>query len=843
MNRSPINANRVTSRWAQIRSKIQSVTIHFIIKRAGWVSIAGTLLAFLGAYYSVQLFKNLKTNFEELLPTTARSVINLDEVQRRLRSIDSLGVLIFSKDKEASKRFVLDMAHLLEAHPEGIVSSVEYRITKELEFFKQRQALFMDLKDLQKIRDYLVNRIDYEKSLYNPLTLFNSDNVPEPKLDFGTMKGHYQTSLSTYDRYPGGFYATADETKRAVLVYMAGEASSIDKDLKLKHTVEETVKKLDPKKYAPDMEIKYTGGVQDTIEEHDALIEDLELSTVIVTVLVTLAMWVFFRSVRATFALVFSLFMGTFWTFGVSYYVVGYLNANSAFLGSIIIGNGINFGIILLARYLEERRRNHANARAVYTAMKQTATATFTAALAAALAYGSLILTDFRGFRQFGTIGLIGMVLCWISSFTLLPAYLTVIDRIFSRFWPLVPPKKRPPRQYFARIAAWLVDNFAGVIWTLAAGATLVSLALTSRYSSKILETDLSQLRNRHSLESGSSYNSKYLDEIFQHYLSPMAILPRSRESTLKIAELLRRTRKEEGEKSLISTVQTLDDFIPKEQPQKIAMLKDIKKNLPPKIFYRMPQADQKLANDFLTEAAFHPISSKDMPQMLIDKFTEKDGSVGKLILVEPPLGNATADGDRLIGFVSDLRAAADKVEPGAAVAGSLTITADMLSAIMRDGPKATLFALIAVVLLVFVLFRNFKTSVLILFALFMGVSWLIGLIFGFWIKINFLNFIALPITFGIGVDYGVNIFHRYREEGAANIKAVIRHTGGAVALCSFTTITGYTSLLIASNKAFVSFGLLAVLGELTCVTAALFGLPSYLLLRHRKTTKLRTNE
>lgn len=830
------------SRSAKISNLIhlfRSKTIHFTIQRAGWISLFGTALAFVGAYYSVQLFKNLKTNFEELLPTTARSVINLDEVQKRLRSIDSLGLVIFSKDTQASRRFVIDLAHALEEHPDGIVSSVEYRITKELTFFKERQALFMDLKDLERIRDYLVKKIDYEKSLYNPLTLFNSDNMPEPKLDFNALKGHYQTRLATYDRFPDGFYATPDETKRAVLVYMAGEASSIDKDLKLKQTVADAVKKLDPKKYSPEMVVKYTGGVQDTIEEHDALIEDLELSTVIVMVLVTLAMWAFFRSVRATFALVFSLFMGTFWTFGISYYVVGYLNANSAFLGSIIIGNGINFGIILLARYLEERRRDHGNARAIYTAMRHTATATLTAALAAALAYGSLILTDFRGFRQFGTIGLIGMVLCWVSSFTLLPAYLTVIDRTLGRIWPMVRKRKRPPRQLFARSAAWLVDSFAGTIWILAVAATLVSLALTSRYSSKILETDLSQLRNRHSLESGSSYNSRYLDEIFQHYLSPMAILPHSRENAVKIADLLKSIRAKQGDRSLISTVQTLDDFIPANQEKKIETLREIKKNLPPKIFYRMPEADQKQANEFLTEEAMHPITAKDLPQMLIDKFTEKDGSIGKLILVEPPLGDATADGDRLIGFVSDLRAAADKIEPGAAVAGSLTITADMLSAITRDGPKATLFALFSVVLLVFVLFRNFKTSALILFALFMGVSWMTGLIFGFWIKINFLNFIALPITFGIGVDYGVNVFHRYREEGGENIKAVIRHTGGAVALCSFTTITGYTSLLIASNKAFVSFGLLAVLGELTCVSAALFGLPSYLLLRHRKAAKL----
>jgi predicted RND superfamily exporter protein len=93
--------------------------------------------------------------------------------------------------------------------------------------------------------------------------------------------------------------------------------------------------------------------------------------------------------------------------------------------------------------------------------------------------------------------------------------------------------------------------------------------------------------------------------------------------------------------------------------------------------------------------------------------------------------------------------------------------------------------------------------------------------------KINFLNFIALPITFGIGVDYGVNIFQRYRLEKSKGILPVLKHTGGAVMLASFTTVTGYGSLLIASNQAFVSFGKLAVLGELTCVFAAVVALPA----------------
>ncbi len=91
------------------------------------------------------------------------------------------------------------------------------------------------------------------------------------------------------------------------------------------------------------------------------------------------------------------------------------------------------------------------------------------------------------------------------------------------------------------------------------------------------------------------------------------------------------------------------------------------------------------------------------------------------------------------------------------------------------------------------------------------------------------LNFIALPITFGIGVDYATNVFQRRRLDHARSIGDVIRTTGGAVGLCSLTTVIGYSSLLVARNQALISFGLLAVLGEVACLAAALLALPAVL--------------
>jgi predicted RND superfamily exporter protein len=102
-------------------------------------------------------------------------------------------------------------------------------------------------------------------------------------------------------------------------------------------------------------------------------------------------------------------------------------------------------------------------------------------------------------------------------------------------------------------------------------------------------------------------------------------------------------------------------------------------------------------------------------------------------------------------------------------------------------------------------------------------------------LKINFFNFIVFPITFGIAVDYGANVVARVRER-RGDVLLSLSEVGPAVALCSWTSIVGYGSLLFSLNRALRSFGWYAMAGEVTTISTALILLPALLLLaqRHR---------
>jgi predicted RND superfamily exporter protein len=77
-------------------------------------------------------------------------------------------------------------------------------------------------------------------------------------------------------------------------------------------------------------------------------------------------------------------------------------------------------------------------------------------------------------------------------------------------------------------------------------------------------------------------------------------------------------------------------------------------------------------------------------------------------------------------------------------------------------------------------------------------------------------------------VDYAVNIV--LRERDLKNPLEVLRRTGGAVILCSLTTLLGYLALVRSVNFAVRSLGVAAVSGEVSCLLAAVLVLPAGLL-------------
>jgi uncharacterized membrane protein YdfJ with MMPL/SSD domain len=281
----------------------------------------------------------------------------------------------------------------------------------------------------------------------------------------------------------------------------------------------------------------------------------------------------------------------------------------------------------------------------------------------------------------------------------------------------------------------------------------------------------------------------------------------------------------------LVSEVRGPDNILPPQQAEKIREVEGIRRQLTPATRAAADPQDLERLDRILGNGTLAPITVADLPPSFTVGLREHDGSFGRSVLVFPALSRANWRNENLALFTSQLRALAaqDPQAPPARVAGGLPLSADIVSSIRHDGPLASALAFVGVVLLVLAMFGLRRNAMLVLGSLVVAVLWLTASLHVLGVKINFVNFIAFPITFGIGVDYAVNLMSRYAQDGGRDVEAPIRSTGAAVGLCSMTTIIGYSSLLLAKNQGLFLFGLVAVMGELACLATALVLLPAVL--------------
>ena len=105
------------------------------------------------------------------------------------------------------------------------------------------------------------------------------------------------------------------------------------------------------------MKVEPAGPIVTGIASRRAVERDIVSVTITCLIVVAISIGLYFRRWRAIPLTGVPAVMGTVMAFAVAELAFGYLNSSTAFLGSIIIGNGINYAIVLMSRYEEHRAR------------------------------------------------------------------------------------------------------------------------------------------------------------------------------------------------------------------------------------------------------------------------------------------------------------------------------------------------------------------------------------------------------------------------------------------------------------------------------------------------------
>jgi uncharacterized protein len=149
-----------------------------------------------------------------------------------------------------------------------------------------------------------------------------------------------------------------------------------------------------------------------------------------------------------------------------------------------------------------------------------------------------------------------------------------------------------------------------------------------------------------------------------------------------------------------------------------------------------------------------------------------------------------------------------------------------------RGYVEGGVYALVVIAVIAFVSLRRVGDVLLALVPLGLGMLWTAGLMWLFNLQFNLANLVAVPLIIGIGVENGLHLVHRYREEGQGGSALIAGSTGQSVALFSLTTMIGFGSLMVGKYYGVFSMGLLLTLAVGSVLVASLVVLP--LLLPHR---------
>jgi hopanoid biosynthesis associated RND transporter like protein HpnN len=599
--------------------------------------------------------------------------------------------------------------------------------------------------------------------------------------------------------------------------------------------------------------VRLTGPIPIANEEYST-VQDGAIKNAIVTVVVVLfILWLALHSAKIIFAVFLNLFIGLSITTAVGLAMVGSLNLLSIAFAVLFIGLGVDFGIQFSVRYRSERFKNDDLAGALEQAASRSAIPLSLAAMATAAGFLCFLPTDYKGISELGEIAGAGMLIAFISSITVLPALLKLLN----------PPGEKEPVGYafLAPVDRFLEDyRIPIIVGTLALALGGLPLLYHMRFDFNPMH-----LRSENA-ESIATFLDLRKDP--NTGANAVNVLTNSDAGARKIAAKLEKLPE-------VLRVQWLESFVPEDQPAKLKMIAQAAKVLTPALnpdsidepptdkenvdslksaadnlrrtagdgkgpgavaSRRLADALQSLAaSDEATrnkaQAIFvdplkilldqvknllqaQPVSLSTLPPEIVSSWKAKDG----LMRVEAlPKGDPN-DNDNLRRFASAVLAA----EP-TAIGGPVSILKSG-DTVVRAFVHAGIYALAVISLLLWITLRRITDVLLTLVPLLVAGAVTLEICVLINLPLNFANIVALPLLLGVGVAFKIYYVVAWRSGRTNLLQTSLTR---AIFFSAMTTATAFGSLWLSSHPGTSSMGKLLALSLVTTLAAVLLFQPA----------------
>ena len=852
------------------------------------------LISLMSVLYTVQKMEFL-TGRDDLMPRNAAFQVDYRDYRNEFGDQEEIVAVLESDDAEKSTR-AADALHVRVSKDKDLYREIFY--PGGLPYFRKNGLLFMPLEEIKGLRSTLTMAAPVLKdlaaapsvqTLFTSLTSQIDGYLASPNPD--SLKS-LTFMLSTLDQGFKGFDGKTSALSMDSFLKGSGAGSSS----MLENAGKQQVITLRPIKeegsfVASEKSIAAARAALDEIlarpefigvsggltgvpvleyEEMATGQRDIELATILSLSLTVLLLLFAFRGILNVIAAMTSLLVGICLSFGFATLAVGHLNILSMVFAIMLIGLGIEYGIQVVLRYQEELRKGAEGVRAIEIGLSANIRTIIMAAATVALAFATFAFTDFKGIAELGIIAAGGVVICVISTFTVLPAMLILLERFRSdSSVPVTPAAKYSfllplfsnPRTVIAVtvvlsllcIYPTLKTRFdynlmnlqakglqsveyayklmrskenSGYFAAVTARDTAEALQLTQRLeklpavdhvvslATLVPDQQEAKLAELHALR-------RIMDQVnplpYEENLQVMELPTvfenfRDRVNRLKLA--LEETNAPEA-KSVGNFLGTLDNFFASLEKEKnnnaLGMLREFQGSMFAELPGKLAMMKESLNASSVTEA--------DIPEQLRQRFI---GTSGKLLLQVAPK-NEIFEREPLEEFVSQVKS----VVPHAT--GEPIMVYESLTILRDSYLRAFGYAFIGIAVILLINFKSIRYALLGSLPLAAGLLLMVGAMWLAGVTFNSANIIVLPLILGVGIDSAIYIINRYRQGDETPAQVAMSSSGIGVFLNALTILFSFGALMVAHHQGVFSIGAVMSFGMVASVAVFLAFLPALL--------------
>jgi len=640
----------------------------------------------------------------------------------------------------------------------------------------------------------------------------------------------------------------------------------------------------------PDVEAGLTGSIPREYDEQTNATQTIQYTTLIAFVAIFVMLILAFRMWVAPVLAMFNLVIGLIWAMGLAYITQGELNMVTSVMSVVLLGLGIDFSIHLISSFTEWRALGDSIAISMEKAFLKTGKGIVTGAVTTSMAFLTLIVSRSQGMQSMGIVTGGGLLAILLATMLFLPLLLVFRARYRDNKCAKKPESGIESRdisfQGLGRFGQWLGRRYAfSIAGTVVLSGLMIWAASRITYDQNYMNmepegltsialmdtiTEKFDLSMEYAISVGASVEeSRELADQYKELamvamtedISPY--LPSESEQLERIPKIMkirnslesvsiRSSISPEGFAKLLDELERLEMNIMEIQDmaflggqdkvdRKCGEIVGFPDKPSSQNMFRQLLAllESNMANSriglsgfqrefspyfritVLNMASTQPIGLDDLPPSLLDRYSNR--SRDKFLITIYPQGNIYEDAQLLNRFVDEL----DRINP--ATTGGPPMGVAMLRVFARDGLNAVLLTLVIVFLLLWADFKRVHRALIAMIPLALGAVWMVGLMYLAGMKFTFMNFLAVPLIIGIGIDDGVHIMHRWLNEGAGKLQVVFASTGKAILLTSLTTMIAFGSMHFSLFPAWAWFGDGLFLGVGACFLTTVLVMPGIL--------------